>query len=272
MHTQPLSSVIHLNRHYHFTELMRDPTIEGQLLRHQSAHDGTMQTSLVLQPVGRKPEKLFFFFHGMDGDSGDGVIVRDVVRKLNATVVSMGGRGPAWVSDAFLADAEQLIRSNSKDFQNYYLIGVSMGGTQALSLAGLLPEDLRRAVLGVVAIIPGVNLPAILAKSSHDRVRKTLRDSVNGDISVLEQRGPTGVMAGYKPDLPFVFFHNQEDTLLLSDELQTFIARLRDKGHKVATFSAPGDHDFTYENFDYAEAIGRLGTDSTESGPPLTAL
>jgi pimeloyl-ACP methyl ester carboxylesterase len=266
-----LSSVIHLNRYYHFTELMRDPSIEGRLFRYQSAHDGTIQTGLVLQPVGRQPQKLFFFFHGMDGDSGDGVIVRDVVTKLNATVVSMGGRGPAWVSDAFCADAEQIIRTFSKEFQNYYLIGVSMGGTQALSLAGLLPEDLRRAVLGVVAIIPGVNLPAILAKSSNDRVRNTLRDSVNGELSVLEQRGPTGAMAGYKPDLPLVFFYNEEDTLLLSDELQNFIARLRGRGHKVATFSAPGNHDFTYENFDYAEAIGRLGTDATENEPPLIA-
>jgi pimeloyl-ACP methyl ester carboxylesterase len=248
---------------------MRDPSIEGQLLRYQSDHDGTMQTSLVLQPVGRKLEKLFFFFHGMDGDSGDGVIVRDVVTKLNATVVCMGGRGPAWVSDAFFADAEQLIRTYSKDFQNYYLIGVSMGGTQTLSLAGLLPQDLRRAILGVIAIIPGVHLPAILARSSNERVRNTLRDSVNGDSSLLEQRSPTAVMAGYKSDLPFVFFHNKEDTLLLSDELQNFIAALRSNGHKVATFSAPGDHDFTYENFDYAEAIGRLGTDTTENGPPL---
>jgi pimeloyl-ACP methyl ester carboxylesterase len=177
MHNQPSPSVVHLNRYYHFTELMRDPAIEGQFLRYQSAYDGTIQTQFVLQPAGRKSEKLFFFFHGMDGDCGDVVVVRPGER-LNATVISMGGRGAAWVSDAFLADARQVTKTYFKDFENYYLIGVSMGGTQVLALAGLLDEDARRSLAGVIALTPGVNLPAIFARSSNDRVRNTIRESV----------------------------------------------------------------------------------------------
>jgi pimeloyl-ACP methyl ester carboxylesterase len=266
----PTPRVVHLNRYYHFTELMRDPAIAAELLRYQSEHDGALQTTLVMKPAAQTPDKLFFFFHGMDGDSGDGVVVRNVAKHLNATVVTMGGRGAAWVSDAFLADAEQVIRTYSKDSSGFYLIGVSMGGTQALSLAGLLPDDLRRLVLGVIALIPGVNLPAILADSANERVRNTLRASVHGDESLLQQRSPTNVAAAYDPELPFVIFHNDEDTLLLTGELKTFIANLRRRGHKVATFSAPGDHNFTYEDFDYAEAIARLGTDAAEKAPPLT--
>jgi pimeloyl-ACP methyl ester carboxylesterase len=262
------SRVVHLNRYYHFTELMRDPAIEAELRRYKSDHDGTSQTTLVLRPTAQAPDKLFFFFHGMDGDSGDGVIVRNLVKDLNATVVAMGGRGPAWLSDSFLADAEQVIRTYVKSSQSFYLIGVSMGGTQALSLAGLLPEDLRRLILGVVALIPGVNLPAILANSANDRVRNTLRASIN-DASVFEQRSPTNAAAAYEPELPFVIFHNHEDTLLLSDELKVFVANLRRAGHKVTTFSAPGDHNFTYEDFDFAEAVSRLGSDGSEAGPPL---
>lgn len=269
MITPPPEKVVHLNRYYHFTELMRDPAIEGRLSRYQSAHDGTMQTVLILQPVAQKSDKLFFFFHGMDGDSGDGVVVRDIVKRLNATVVTMGGRGPAWVSDAFLADAEQVITTHSSGFPNYYLIGVSMGGTQALALAGLLPDKLRRSVIGVVALIPGANLPAILTHSSNDRVRNTLRAAVNGDVSLLEQRSPTQVLTRYEPDLPFVIFHNHEDTLLLTNELEEFVSNLRRRGHSVTTFSAPGDHDFKYENFDYQKAIEKLGSDSTETGAPL---
>src|SRR5437764_11333778 len=139
MSTQPTQNVIHLNRYYHFTELMRDPAIEGRLLRYQSDFDGTMQSLLILRPVAHESDKLFFFFHGMDGDSGDGVVVRDLVSRLNATVVAMGGRGPAWISTAFLLDAEQVIKSYARDFPDYYLIGVSMGGTQAIALAGLFP-------------------------------------------------------------------------------------------------------------------------------------
>lgn len=261
--------VIHLNRYYHFTELMRDPAIEGRLLRYQSSHDRSVQTTLVLQPAGQRSDKLFFFFHGMDGDSGDGVVVRDLVRRLQATVVAMGGRGPAWVSAAFLADAEQVIRTYASDVSDYYLIGVSMGGTQALSLAGLLPADLRRSVRGVIALIPGANLTAIADRSSNERVKRTLQASVNGELSALQQRSPTQASLQYRAGLPFVIFYNQADTLLLSDELETFIAELRRRHHPVTTFSAPGDHNFTYKNFDYQTAFGKLGRDATESSVPL---
>ncbi len=269
MTSSPPERVVHLNRYYHFTELMRDPAIEGRLRRFKSAHDGTMQTVLILQPTGEKSDKLFFFFHGMDGDSGDGVVLRDIVTRLNATVVTMGGRGPAWISDAFLADAEQVIRSHSSGFPEYYLIGISMGGTQALSLAGLLPHDLRRSVIGVIALIPGANLPAILTHSANERVRNTLRDSINGDVSVLAQRSPMAVLAQYEPGLPFVIFHNHKDTLLLANELAEFVSNLRRRGHRVATFSAPGDHDFKYGNFDYQKIIEKLGSDSTEMDAPF---
>jgi pimeloyl-ACP methyl ester carboxylesterase len=271
MSTQAPQPVIHLNRYYHFTELMRDPGVEAQLRRYQSAHDGTEQTVLILQPAGQKSDKIFFFFHGMDGDSGDGVVVRDIVKRMNATVVAMGGRGPAWVSNAFLADAEQVIRSHANGFEDFHLIGVSMGGTQALALAGLLPEDLRASIIGVIALIPGANLEALVTKSSHERVRNTVRASADGDLTVLQQRSPRQMLKQYRAGLPFVIFHNQTDTLLLSDELETFIAGLRCEHHPVTTFSAPGEHDFTYKNFDYREAIGRLGSNSTEPTVPLLA-
>jgi pimeloyl-ACP methyl ester carboxylesterase len=269
MRNQPPSSVVHLNRYYHFTELMRDPAIEGRLLRYRSAFDGSSQSVLTLQPADAKPERLFFFFHGMDGDSGDGVILRNLVKDLKAAVVCPGGRGPAWVSDAFIADAEQVIRDHRYEFDSYYLIGVSMGGTQALSLAGLAPADLRKAIAGVFAIIPGVNLTAILARSANERVRQSLQSSANGDIAALEQRSPTMVIGNYTPKLPFVIFHNREDTLLLADELQNFVSELRKREHPVASLSAAGDHNFTYENFDFAAAFRRLGRDVTESEPPL---
>lgn len=269
MTTPPPEKVVHLNRYYHFTELMRDPAIEGALLRYESAHDRTMQSVFILQPAAKRSEKLFFFFHGMDGDIGDGVVARDVVKRLNATVVTMGGRGPAWLSTSFLADAEQVIRDQKVGFPDFYLIGVSMGGTQALALAGLLPDELRQSVAGVIALIPGVNLAALVEGSSNERVINTVRDSVNGDVSQLQQRSPIQVMSQYKAGLPFVIFHNQQDTLLLTDELEEFITSLRSIGHPVTTFSVPGDHNFTYENFDFREAFGKLGTDSVQNGAPL---
>jgi len=248
---------------------MRDSAVAAKLRRYQSAHDGSMQSVLILQPSGQRSDKLFFFFHGMDGDCGDGVVVRDIVKRLNATVITMGGRGPAWASTAFLADAEQVIRTFSSDFQRYFLIGVSMGGTQALVLAGLLPDDLRQAVLGVIALIPGTNLPAIIKRSANERVKNTLRGSVNGDVSLLQQRSPTNVLDHYKSNLPFIFFCRREDTLLLADELETFVVNLRRKGHPVAIFSAPGDHEFTYKDFDFVEVMKKLGSDATEYRVPL---
>ncbi len=265
----PQTEAIHLNRYYHFTELMRDPAIEVELTRYKSNYDQSEQSMFIMQPAGRKSERLFFFFHGMDGDCGDGVVVHDLVKRLNATVISVGGRGPAWVSDAFIADAEQVIRARQKDFNGYYLIGISMGGTQALTLAGLLPEDLRTSVQGVIALIPGSNLVAISTNSSSEDVKRTLRASVGGNTVLLEQRSPLQLLNHYKPDLPFAIFYDQQDTLLLTSELEKFVAALRSNHHPVTTFATSGNHSFSFSDFDYEEVVQSLGGNSIENKVPL---
>jgi pimeloyl-ACP methyl ester carboxylesterase len=259
----------YLERYHHFSKVMRDPEIEGELRRYRSDYDQSTQTIFVLRPAGRKSEKLFFFFHGMDGDSGDGVVVRDLVKQQNATVIALGGRGRSWVSDAFLADAAQIIKAESKRFPGYYLIGISMGGTQALALAGLLPDDLRWEILGVIGLIPASDLPAIIAKSSNEVVKKTLMESVNGQMSLLRQRSPSELLDQYKPGLSFFIFYDRQDSMLLAGELEKFIERLRTRQHSVATFSAPGEHDFSFRNFDYLEVMKNLGNNLTENRIPL---
>jgi dienelactone hydrolase len=265
----PQTEAIHLNRYYHFTELMRDPAIECELTRYKSNYDQSVQSTFIMRPVARKSERLFFFFHGMDGDCGDAVVVRDLVKRLNATVVSVGGRGPSWVSDAFIADAQQVIRARQKDFPAYYLIGISMGGTQALALAGLLPDDLRGTMQGVIALIPGSNLQAIAAGSSNEDVKRTLQASVGGNTALLAQRSPLQLVDHYKPDLPFAIFYDQQDTLLLTNELEKFIAALRSNHHPVTTFATSGNHSFYFSDFDYEEVMHSLGSNTIENKVPL---
>ena len=265
----PQTEAIHLNRYYHFTELMRDPAIECELTRYKSNYDQSEQSMFVMRPVARKSERVFFFFHGMDGDCGDGVVARELVKKLNATVISIGGRGPAWVSDAFIADAEQVIRARQKDFGGYYLMGISMGGTQALTLAGLMPEDLRASLQGVIALIPGSNLQAIAANSSSTDVKRTLQASVGGNTVLLQQRSPLQLVDHYKPDLPFAIFYDQQDTLLLTNELEKFIAALRSNRHPVTTFATSGNHSFSFSDFDYEEIMQSLGSNTIENKVPL---
>ena len=257
-------SSVHLNRYYHFTELMRDSEIECDVRRYRSDFDGSMQSLFVMKPAHREPETLFFFFHGMDGDGGDAVVVRDLVKRLNATVVALGGRGPAWLADSFIADSIQTLRTFANG-GGFYLIGVSMGATQALSLAGLLPSDLRESILGVVALIPGSDLQAMAERSTHERVRNTVKSSGTD----LETRSPINVLGGYRPGLPFVVFYNEEDTLLLREELEIFVNALRDSSHPVTTFSAPGNHNFTYADFDYVELMRQMGSNSSGQGAPL---
>jgi hypothetical protein len=48
-----------------------------------------------------------------------------------------------------------------------------------------------------------------------------------------------------------------------------FMTRLRENNHPVAAYLVAGEHDFTYENFDYQTAVEKLGTHSTEHNPPL---
>ena len=269
MSTQVPQHVIHLNRYYHFTELMRDPSVGAKLTRYRSEHDGSIQSLLRLSPVQTTSDKLVFFFHGMDGDCGDGIVARDLVARSSATLIAPGGRGPCWLSDSFLADAEQVIRTNSSTAQDFYLIGVSMGGAQVLSLAGLLPADMRARIAGVIALIPGSDLNAILNATSHERVRNTVHSSVSGDPSVLARRSAINLTDNYRPGLPFVIFYREQDTLLLSDALEQFIVKLRQNGHPVCTFSEEGEHNFTFKNFDYRTAFEQLGTDSSHHGAPL---
>jgi dienelactone hydrolase len=263
------TEAIHLNRYYHFTELMRDPAIECELTRYKSNYDQSVQSTFIMRPVGQKSERLFFFFHGMDGDCGDAVVVRDLVKRLNATVISVGGRGPSWVSDAFIADTQQVIRARQKDFPAYYLIGISMGGTQALALAGLMPEDLRGSMQGVIALIPGSNLQAIAAGSSNEDVKRTLQASVGGNTALLAQRSPLQLVDHYKPDLPVAIFYDQQDTLLLTNELEKFIAALRSNHHPVTTFATSGNHSFYFSDFDYEEVMHSLGSNTIENKVPL---
>ncbi len=262
---------IHLNRYFHFCELMKDTTIEGDFVRERSDYDGSLLTVFTLRPANKKPKRLFFFFHGMDGDAGDGVVVRDLVKVFSAKIVCLGGRGPSWLSDAFLADAGQIIRQHSKGFSDFILMGVSMGGSQALALAGLLAEKERKKVCGVAVFIPGSNLEAIANHSSHARVKKTLRESMKKESSLLE-RSPIHLIKQYPKGLPFVMMYREEDTLLLTEELKRFIAELRKSGHPVGLFSAPGNHEFTYTNLDYERVLAELGKDSGEPRPvPLIA-
>jgi pimeloyl-ACP methyl ester carboxylesterase len=258
--------VTHLDRYYHFTQLMRDPTIESHLIRYQSDYDETVQTVLIMQPANRISKNLFFFFHGMDGDSGDAVVVQDVVKRLEATVVAPGGRGASWVSDAFLADAEQVIGRYSQGFNGYHIMGVSMGGTQVLALPGLLPARLRRSILGVIALVPGSDLPCIMQNSSNGRVRETLKASVDGSTTKLQQRSPIRLIDRYKDNLPFTIFYNEDDTILLTRELETFFFVLRHADHPLALFSTPGDHEFTYKHFDYVKLAQGLGNNLVRKG------
>lgn len=255
------NNIVHLNRYVHFTELMRDASIEGRLLRFKSNHDHSEQSLFILKPARKPAKQLFFFFHGMDGDRGDVVVVRELVKALNARVVCMGGAGPSWVSDAFIANSQQIISTYSKNSEDFYLVGISMGGTQALTLAGILPEELRQRIPGVIALIPGTDLPAIMTKSSNQRVRETLKASVNGDMKKLKMRSPVNLIHKYKKGLPFVIFYNTSDSILLHDRIKYFISKLN-KTHHVSIFTAPGDHDFTYIDVDYEKLFHELGKKS----------
>ncbi len=261
-----IEKVVHLNRYHHFTELMRDPAIEGELARFKSHADGTMQTLLTLRPAGRPEENLFFFFHGMDGDAGDGVVAREVVKDFNARLLCLGGRGPSWVSEAFISDAEQVIRTATSGHSAYYLFGISMGATQVLSLAGLLAPELLKGLQGVIAVMPGSDLKAVAQASAHERVRETLCASVGGDLSKLLARSPDRLADRYPKNVPFSIYYNEEDTLLLNEPLEAFIGALRARGLRVASFRAPGGHTLTGQNFDYRRMILALGSNEELSG------
>jgi dienelactone hydrolase len=256
---------VHLNRYVHFTELMRDASIEGELLSYKSAYDHSEQPLFILKPAGEPAKRLFFFFHGMDGDRGDVVVVRELVRALDARVICVGG-GPSWVSDAFIANAQQIIDAYSSNSEGFYLIGISMGGTQVLALAGILPEELRNRISGVIALIPGSDLPAIMTKSSNQSVRKTLKASVNGDKDKLKGRSPINLIHKYKKGLPFVIFYNTSDSILLHDKIKYFISELN-KTHPVSIFTAPGEHDFTYTDVNYEKIFYELGKNSLRKRP-----
>ena len=259
--SEPAGKAVHLNRYYHFTELMRDPEIECELKRYPFEFDGSLQSLLVLHPREKRIEKHFIFFHGMDGDAGDGVVVREIVKAYRAEVICPGGRGPSWVSDAFLADAEQIIRRQVSRSKKFYLMGISMGGTQALVLPACLPASLQARLKGVIAFVPGTDLLEIKKSSAHSRVRETLAASVDGDESKLQERSPSNLGDRYPPRLPFAVFYQTEDSLMLTSRTETFLSDLKARKHPVASFSAPGGHIFVPSRFDYKKIIDALGKD-----------
>lgn len=262
---------VHLNRHRHVTSSRGSPEVEVELLHSPSQFDGSMQSVLILRPAGKTAKRLFFFFHRMSGDSSDAANVQDLVKKLDGMVVAPAGRGPSWISDAFLADAQQLIRKYAAPFPGYYLIGISMGGTQALALAGLLPEDLRESLLGVLAIIPGSDLARIAEGSSKESVRAALLASVEGQHDRLKARSPNQLISRYPPGLPFAIFHQTNDTVLDAPTMKHFIGHLRSLGHPASVFETPGEHFFAYEDFGYEEFFNSLGQNSDHFEVPASS-
>lgn len=260
----------HLNRLWFFTEVMRDPGVRLEVVRYGSSFDQTAQSLCLLEPLDRPAQKLVIFLHGMDGDCGDCLVARDLVKTQEARVVGLGGRGPAWVSQAFLWDAAQVISVQSRGFQGFYLAGVSMGGAQALCLAGLLPPALRRRLLGVMALIPGTDLPAIAARSSHERVRRTLRASVGGEQAMLASHSPHRLLGQYPPGLPFVILRNTNDSIMLSEMVESFVRDLA-IDHPVTDYVAPGEHNccYTQPELDYGQMLDALSAGGGSHLPPL---
>ncbi len=100
-------------------------------------------------------------------------------------------------------------------------------------------------------------------------MRRTLQASVGGNAQLLEQRSPLQLLNQYKPDLPFAIFYDQQDTLLLTPELEKFVAALRSNRHPVTTFATSGDHGFSFSDFDYQEIVEKLGSNTVENKVPL---
>jgi len=237
----------HLNRCRFFGLVMSDKRIKGKLETYTSKYDGSIQKTLVLEPADVKPERLFFFYHGMSGDCGDAVVAMDLVKGLNGKVVALCGRGKAWLSKAFISDAIQVINRYSNGFNKFYITGISMGGTQALAMAGLLPDDRISHLGGVLAFIPGVNLPNIALHSSNQTVRESLRNSVKGNLDLLYKFSPYRLMKNYPKGLGFVILLNNKDTILPVQDLRDFISKLT-RTNPVVIYEASGDHQFCYGN------------------------
>jgi poly(3-hydroxybutyrate) depolymerase len=257
---------VHLNRYHHFTRLMRDPAVECVVSRYTSDFDQTRQSVLVMRPARPATGDLFIFFHGMDGDCGDSVVMKELVTSLGGTVVAPGGRGAAWVSDAFLADAAQIIRQRVTANQRLFLVGISMGATQALVLAAEMPK-----LSGVIAFIPGADLEDVAANTANARVRISLTASVNNDLRILRERSPANLIDKYSAGLPFVIAYNEADTILPMAATATFVKSLAQRGLPVVSHVMPGDHSFVTdhldERIDYRAVIASLGKHGGEATP-----
>lgn len=256
----------YLDRYYHMAVIFRDPRIEMSITREKSGHDGAELALLTLEPAGGKADKLFFFFHGMDGDCGDAVIAQSLVTDANAKIIGIGGRGPGWVSDAVIRDAADVIRRHSEGMDGFYLMGVSMGATQVLALCGLLPDDLKQKTVGVITFIPGGDLPLIARESSKDRVKETLLASVGGDHEKLAARSPMANMEKIRDGLPFVIFYNENDAILVHRGIEEYIRTLGGR-NPVCVFSNQLDHDFNHKNADFKALLESLGESSLDNKP-----
>lgn len=240
---------MHLNRYVYFTRWLRDARIRSTLQRTPSAHDGAMQTLLTLEPADGPARAEAVFLHGMDGDAGDGVVAQQLVWKHGWRLSCPAGRGACWLSDAFLADAGAVVRGKPA---GVYLAGVSMGAVQALSLAALFPSTVR----GVIAILPGVDLPDILKHGSHVRVRETLAASMRDG---LEERSPIRLVDRHPVGVPVALVPADGDTVFPRRRLDDYVEALRRRGVPVLVRSLPGGHCFELDDYDYSPLVEFLG-------------
>lgn len=240
---------VHLNRYFHFTRAMREADTLISVENWRSRFDGSVNRLFRMKPANARVSEIVIFFHGMDGDCGDAVVLRDLVVAGGVEVICVGGRGPAWVSDAVIADAAQLAHEALKRGLPVSLMGVSMGATQALAVAALLPKKLSRRIQGVLALIPGADLVELARSSSHPRVRGTVRKSA--PRTALIRKSPLRLAERYPAGMRFAFFRRAGDRVLPEKGTRELIKELIRRGHPVVHWSEPGDHEFIHADFDF---------------------
>jgi predicted esterase len=156
--------------------------------------DGSEDTYCVIAPKHLKANEsttLIVYLHGMGSNIFEPFMfpndlsVTDALSKAypRFTFISCSyGREASWGIDAALRDITSNIEevSHNYDVQNIILVGSSMGGCTVLNYAATAPEEVKKKLIGVLAVESAGDLRELYYNTGYAEVQPTMEKAFKG--------------------------------------------------------------------------------------------
>ncbi len=139
-----------------------------------------------------KNDTLIVYLHSLNGDysepfksDGESSLATALIKEFpGASFLSLDyGTNPSWGSPVARIDISNNLGSTIKvlKIKRIILIGISMGGSTALTYVATAPSYIKDRITGIVAVSPCANLTDLYKQTAQPEIKSSLESAFGGD-------------------------------------------------------------------------------------------